>query len=336
MVRLLSLLRYLFLVSLCTNAAVVAQCVSFDIAPIVAAQDVSTDDFLRSNPDEKLVRIRIPVSSLVSLRSEKSLVQYLVIISSLDGPSDFQIVDFSPKTELASDVEGTVKVERTEGSTGSLGVNAFALRELPVKGEATAAVSKKLTNATRVEQLPRLELVSASGTMDRGRSVYFKIKPSSQSTLEGDKVYEIVARVPYGWRADTLQVRCSAFSHPPRAKQQVSNVSVCVTDRFVVGVYVSGDEAAKQSVRRLATTQSHLKTLAFRHADAIEDETYPTWGHRLGAAFSLVKPRIPAHWLDQLITSHDYHSFERHLPRQVRSAATEYREARKHVDQFAG
>lgn len=311
-------------------------CVQFDVVQIADAIDVSTPKFLAANPDEKLIAIRLPVSSLVRLGSEDSLLQYLYVMSGRSS-SLFQVVDYAPKTMLSSDVSGTISIEATTGDATNLGVKAVAPSNSPIKADASVSLNSNSTNSRRLQKLPPKELISASGTMHRGASAYFKLKPSSQTTLEGDKLFELTARVPYNWRAGLLQVNCAAFAKSRGvAKSFEDEDVVCGRNQFIVGIYLAGDEVAKERVWNLTTTQRELLSVARLHSKAIEDERFPTIGHKLGAALSVVKPRIPARWLDQLLLSNDFHAFERHLPRKVRMAATEYREARKQVVGFAG
>ena len=308
-------------------------CVQFDVVQIADAIDASEPGFLAANPGEKLIRIRLPISSLVRLDSEDSLLQYLYLISGATGAS-FQVVDYEPKTTLSSDVSGSISIESSSGNSTNVGVKAIAPNDFPVRADASANVNASNANSHRLQKLPPKHLLSASGTMHRGASAYFKLKPSTQTTLEGDKLFEVVARVPYNWRAGLIHVQCAAFGKPRGVSGDRSQV--CSRSQFVVGVYMAGDEVARHSVWKLSQTQQQLRTLARKHADSIDHERFPSFGHKLGAAFSLVKPRIPERWLDELLTTNDFHPFERHLPRKIRTAATEYREARKEVARFAG
>lgn len=310
-------------------------CVQFDVAHTVAAQEVSTEQFLADNPDEKLIRIRIPVSSLVRLSSEESLLQYLYVVSGqLTKP--FQIVDYAPKTQLATDVDGLITTEQGEDQSASIGINALAPHGFPIKSDASAKLSEGSRSTQRMKILPPKHLLSASGTMHRGASAYFKLKPSTQTTLEGTKTFEIVVRVRSNWRAGLLYVNCAAFGKPRGSGLVASDSLVCGQHGFVVGAHLAGDETAKLSVEKLAATQRQLTILASQQIETIEKRRFPSIGHKIGAALSVVKPRIPDSWLNELLTSGDFHSFERHLPRNIREAATTYREARSQVLAFAG
>lgn len=327
MVRLCLLTAILFLSSL---SALAAQCVRFDVAHSIAAQDVTTPEFLAMYPHEKLVQIRLPISSL--LQSEESRLEFLYMISGTTT-HPFQVVDYAPKTTLITDIEGLVSSEVSEDNSTSIGLHALSPDEFPVKTDANAKLSRGSRQLERMDRLPPKQLLSASGTMHRGLSAYFKLKPSTQTTLEGGHVFEVTARVKQGWRASLIHVHCTAFLTDDESARVASK---CSQQGFVVGVYLAGDDMAKSSVEKLAIAQLELLKLAQVHARSIEDRRFPSIGHKLGAALSVVKPKIPESWLNDLLTSGDFHRFERHLPRPVRDAATEYRQARAKVIGFAG
>ena len=301
--------------------------VQFDVARSISAEEASTAEYLANHPGEKLVRIRIPISALIHSDQDPQL-QFLYLVS---GPtsSPFQIVDYAPRTILTTDVKGLIATEKSDDSSTNVGINAFTPAELHLKADATANHSSGSRNSQRMDVLPPKQLLSASGTMHRGVSAYFKLKPSTQTTLEGSKTFEVVAQVPKQWRASLLYVNCAAFG---------KSKSKTIRDQsgFVVGVHLAGDEQARSSVEHLASTQRQLEELATKHARFIEDQRFPSLGHRIGGALSVVKPKIPNRWLNELLTSDDFQSFERHLPQTIRAAATNYRQARAQVISFAG
>lgn len=311
-------------------------CVQFDVAHAAAVDDVSTVEFTTSNPNEKLIRIHLPISSLVRLGSEESLLQYLYVITGTSG-SPFQILDYAPKTTLSTDVEGSISIEQNRGNGTNVAINARVLHDFPFKADASAGVTESASDSHRLHKLPSLQLLAASGTMNRGTSAYFKLKPSTRTTLEGDKAFEIVARVSRNWRAGLLYVNCAAYSRRTGFTIGREDESlVCGSTGFVVGLYLAGDAQAKQSVLKLVEARRQLQRLAFEHADAVDDERFPSVGHKIGAVFSIVKPRIPARWLDELLLTNGTHQFERYLPQKLRLATSEYREAKRQVIGQAG
>lgn len=316
-------------------ASAVTHCVQFDVGQSAAADELPLSDSVAPNATEKLIHIRLPISSLVRLGSEDSLVQYLYIVSG--SSPGFQIVDYAPKTMLSSNVAGNVSIEKNHGNASNLGIKATAPSDFPVRSDASVSVNASSAESRRFETLPPMKLIAASGTMHRGMSAYFKLKPSTQTTLEGDKVFEITARVPVTWRAGLIYVNCSAYAEGRGLNKPTDEADlVCGQRRFVVGVYARDDADAKASVQKLAEMQHLLRSLASTHSNEIQDQRFPSLGHKLGAAFSLVKPKIPNHWLEQVFATDDLNSFERHLPRQLRQAADDYRQARKQVIGFAG
>jgi len=218
-------------------------CVLFDVVPSAAAVDVTPPEFFAANPTEKLIVIQFPISSLVRLESENGLIQYLYVISGTNAL--FQIVDYAPKTQLDSDVKGKVSVEKHRGESTTLGLKVYTPHDLFLDGDATAHHGANDSDSTRFEQLPPLRLIAASGTMHRGLSAYFKLKPSTRTTLEGDKTFAITAHVPASWRAGLIHVNCQAFGQSRRAKPyRDQDDLVC---GFVVGVYMQGDAVPRKA-----------------------------------------------------------------------------------------
>ena len=312
-----------------------APCVQFDVPQTLPARDATTAEFSQRNPDLRLIELRFPISSLVRLGSEDVLLEYLHLISPTAGA--FQVVDYAPRTTLQSQVKGSVSVETKRGSSSNLGIQAVTPQDFPVKGDASAAIGSNSSDAWRYQLTAPKQLIAASGTMQRGTSAYFKIKPSSQTTLEGDREFEIVAQVPSTWRGGLLRVQCLAFAKP-RGVAPTRNQSemVCGTRTFLVGAYLQGDRDARESVRKLAESQRQLVSLAAARADTIQSKRFPTLGHKIGAAFSMVQPRIPNQWLDRVLDDTTLPEFSKHLPQDVRRAVSQYDIARRAVFKLAG
>ena len=334
------LLPVVYLTHIASPSLAVVPCVQFDVVRTVPVEDVSADTALAElhlrGTNEKLVRLRLHVSSLVQLEHEDTLVQFLYVVSGRKMP--IQIVDFAPKTKLASEVVGNVTVERSRGESSNIGLRAQLPRDVVVKGDATANHGTDKNELIRFEQLPSLHVVTSSGTMDRGRAVYFKQRPSTRHTLEGDKTFEFVARVPESWRAGFLEVQCQAFR---RARGFLPHLEhnedlVCGERRFLVGAYLSGDALAKRNVEDLIRRRSKLRNLAIAHATDVKEGRFPHWKDKLGAALLVTKPKIPHRWLEFILASDGSQPFEQHLPHPLQTAAREYRAAKRKVDRLAG
>ncbi|HPM83158.1 MAG TPA: hypothetical protein PLF81_20795, partial [Candidatus Anammoximicrobium sp.] len=89
--------------------------VSFDVMPTVGCRDVTTAEFAEANPDERLIEAHVEVSSLIRQGNEGDLLQYFY---RFDSPRrTMRIVDYTPKTTLASDVAGNVTIEKKKETT---------------------------------------------------------------------------------------------------------------------------------------------------------------------------------------------------------------------------
>lgn len=310
-------------------------CVRFDVLPTVSAEEVTEEVSIPLDENEKLVRLRVRISSLARLNRDDTLVQYLYLISSASEP--FQIVDFSPKTKLSSDVVGNVAIERSRGQSTSVGLKAHLPKDLPFRADATATHGADASDLIRYEQLPKLDVVASSGTMERGRAVYFKLRPSTRGTLEGEKAFEIVARVPKRWRAGLLELHCQALGRTSALWSRLEKEEdwVCGDRQFLIGAYLQDDSAARESVQAFVSSRAQLVELAHTHADDVHDERYPSWTDKLGAVLQVTKPRIPKPWLRELLNARDAPIFEAHLPVALQDAAVEFRRARHRLSQLS-
>jgi hypothetical protein len=119
--------------------------------------------------------------------------------------------------------------------------------------------------------LPPLDVVVASGTIHQGHGVYFKLKPSTQTTLEGMKLFSAICAVPSGWRGGCLKLRCEALALDrgviPAFDRQVEGGSAV----FGLALYLEGDGEAERLANHIATCQQEL--CAFLADDAHEVAT---------------------------------------------------------------
>ena len=110
--------------------------VQFDVRSVVECRDVTTAEFAATNPDERLVEARFQVSTLIQHGNADDLIQYLYRIESRQGTA--QVVDYQPKTTLATDIIGNLGIENKREDAKSLGVTVSG----PTAGQwiATAGV----------------------------------------------------------------------------------------------------------------------------------------------------------------------------------------------------
>jgi hypothetical protein len=183
---------------------------------------------------------------------------------------------------------------------------------------------------------PSLELVNAAGTLERRRGVYFKVRQSSQTTLEGARPFRIVFEVPNSWRADLLDVTIEAAG---TENQHSRRPRVLSTQQFVVALYQEYDDNAANTATRYVRQQENLKQLEKTFARTIEQRSYPTPIHKLGAKLDLYEPSIPQQWLETLVyqqgVSYNLSKLS-HLPVDVRVAIMNYLDQKHLMESLSG
>jgi hypothetical protein len=244
----------------------------FDVPQTIAVRDVTTPQFAAVHPHDRLIEACVPISMMLD-RGPASEVRELVhrLESTTAGA---QAVDYSPKTTLATNVVGTTRIDREKlrdlQASVDLGGGYYGIASAQAHGEYANRVREDST----FEQLPALELLTASGTVDRGRGVYFKLKPSPRTTLEGAHNFTMVLRVPRAWRAGLLYVTSEA--HGGERNTLISR------GRFVVAIYQQADMAAQEAAQRYAIAETALRHTSSINRAALERRTFPTPLHKLG------------------------------------------------------
>lgn len=304
--------------------------VSFDVMPSVGCRDVTTAEFAEANPDEKLIEVVIEISSLIRQGKEGELLQFFY---RFDSPRrTMRIVDYTPKTTLASDLAGNVTIEKKQETTKGIGLAVTAPLEWPAKLTGSGDLGTKTTDSTRYELVPPKIAVAASGTLDRGYSVYFKVKPSRSTSLEGARPFTLVLRVPHSWRADYVHLSCTASAAAQGLLGPLDEELVCGQRKFVVALYAEGDASAKAAAERLIRAESELLKTISAHRQALEKRFYPTFAHRVGALLDGASATLPHDVAEAIVyggRSPDRDMLALRLPAEVRQAAAKYTVARR-------
>ncbi len=311
--------------------------VHFDIATTVPCREVTPADFAEVHPHEMLVEAKFQVSSLIKHGSEDDLVQYFYRIES---PYESLRVDhYLPKTELASDYAGNIGVEKKNEASQQIGVDVSIPQPYFPKAGGSAGASAKNGSTLRYDLLPPLELIAASGTIQRETGVYFKLKPSRRSTLEGGKEFVVVYRVPRSWRGDLVSLRCQAVGYDRGVVRKLDETRPSGTGDFLVALHLAGDLEAQQLANQYVRIERHLRRTAAQQRSTVRKLSYPSLRHKLGAYFSAVEPKIPTNWLERVIYSSPLSSanpFEERLPSTIQQEVQAYREAKLHLSRLNG
>lgn len=201
----------LWLVSLTTAQADPPE-VRFDVPQRVSAHQVLD----ATEPTaQRLIEVSVPISARVT-RGDVRGVQQITI--EIDGGRDALVVhDFAPSTALGSEHAGDIQVTTTSEKSKSFEASLGGQSPIPigdVVAQVTPSFSAGVKNRTAETQStarlsPKRPTV-VSGTINEGRGVFFQLRPSSQTTLEGQHQLSVVFRVPDNWSAGQLEVRCWA------------------------------------------------------------------------------------------------------------------------------
>jgi hypothetical protein len=196
--------------------ALAAPGVEFDIARAVECRDITPRERLAQYPTQRLIEVFLPVSVRFNDVSREDVDEIDIEVSG--AAASLRVQDFAPTTQLASEItheiETTTTTKKTRSLDGTLGGS------LPIPGaEAAARVTPSITaglagceTATeKINRLPPKHVVVVSGTSAEGRGVFFKLKRTSQTSLEGVHELAVTFVAPRNWPGVALQVECSAL-----------------------------------------------------------------------------------------------------------------------------
>jgi hypothetical protein len=307
--------------------------VQFDTAYLVPCRDVSTPEFVAANPGQRLIEARLQVSSLIVAGSETDITQHVYRFDSVLGM--LQVYDYFPKTTLETRYASPITTKTNDDEGAKLTLNLLGQYEKFSTGGISAEWRKNHAANAEYTLLPPLEAVAASGTLNRGRSAYFKLRGNERTWLEGAKEFVVILAAPQSWQADYLRVRCEAEGHRRVDGKDVK--LLCGQREFLVGLFNEGDEFARAAAYQLVAAESQLRAKAValrsRQQRASKDNPFGLLAQALGAK----ERKVADDWLPRVTWSaEDNRELLSRLPKEVRSVAERYRTARQEVARLAG
>lgn len=174
------------------------------------------------------------------------------------------VVDYSPKTELQTNYSGAISITSKQEQTDSFGLNVNSNMPPFGAGHAGADDSRKLSDSTEFQRQAPLQAIIASGTIDRGRGVYFKLRWTTQQVLEGEKRFQLSFAVPDAWRGGLVDVEITANS-VNRSIFGSQSLKPIAQRTFVIAVYQQNDPQAAEIALRLAHLDRELAAYAKKH-----------------------------------------------------------------------
>jgi len=233
--------------------------VEFDCYPVIACHEVTPDEPSELKADERLIEARIRISARIIDGSADDLREFLFEIRSPERRA--RVDDFAPKTQMDSDVVEPILITKSDERHRSIGLGLGGKVGSPtlviegnIEPNAKLGMSRKESVARTMKKRPPKQPIVISGTMLQGHGVFFKLRPTSQTSMEG--VHEIVChlRVPADWRGDWLLLGCRAEGELTR--YFVKSQDICGQARYVLGLHDEGDQEAKEAAEQLAQAQT--------------------------------------------------------------------------------
>jgi len=227
----------------------------FDTGQAVVCRVLADADAPAAEPGEKIVEATFRVSMLRRDAGDAADLEQ-VLIEIVSPERRLRVLGFSPQTELIAEHEGPIMLEETTTRTRSFEAGVHGSAGLPsgvVDLQVRPDLGGGLSRAETVKEssrrpAPKIAAVTA-GTTNNLYGAFFKLVPTSQSTLEGERVLRCRFAVPEDWRADWAVVRCRASCR--RDELFGGKVEACGRAEFYVGLYLEADAEAKAAAEAL-------------------------------------------------------------------------------------
>lgn len=226
--------------------------VEFDFTRAAEVRDVTPPERLEQYPQQRLIEMSFPVSVRFRGVAAEDVDELDIEING--ATSGLRVFDFAPDTQLASDVECTIETTRTVKKDRSLDGSLGGTIPVPVADAVAhitpsinAAISRGETATEKLKRLPPKYAVVVSGTSSEGRGVFFKLKRSTQTSLEGVHELAVTFVVPADWQAGKVVVGCSAVgSRKVFWMDKSATLGRAASD---VKVYLAGSTASRTAIR---------------------------------------------------------------------------------------
>ena len=251
--------------------------IDFDMPSTVTAVDTTPAGGRREITLEFALSSLVVAPSEAGPRTDPPIDHMLVYCRCRDS---LPVVDYSPKTSLASDFAGTVSVTRKTEQVDSFGLSVNGKAQYVAGGHVGVDDQDKRSDSTQYQRHAPLAAVVASGTTHRGRGVYFKFRWTSRQVLEGEKRFRVTVAVPEAWRGGLVDVRVDA-NGKEGSLFATPKMRTILSKDFVIAAHQEHDAEAADLAIRLARLDQRLATFAgqdSRHSNPITPLVEPSVG----------------------------------------------------------
>ncbi len=235
------------------QALAVEPALSFDFGRTIECTDVTPPEFAEARPDQRLIECTLRLSVYLESGDIHDVQAIRVEIADVDRR--LRVFDFSPSTRLESEFADAIQTTKTTETSHSFsaslggelpaGVGGLVAHVTPTVGGGKGG--KETIKEVQKRVAPQ-EAVIASGTIDHEHGVFFTLRPSPTTSLEGVHELSVKFIVPAKWRGDAVRVSCQATGQQKMLwmKQQ----KVWAEMASAIALYQSGDNAARLAAER--------------------------------------------------------------------------------------
>ncbi len=296
--------------------------VHFDLPPTAPASLLESDD-------PSTVTIELKLSSLIVDPEMPKVDQWLVQCQPRD--KSVRVVDYWPRTEVASDVDGNIQVKKTNEASRAMGASLDGAYGHFSHLHAGFDKGEKEIDSLQMNRLAPVQAVTASGTIRRGLGVYFKLRWTARQVLEGEKTFRLTLQVPPGWRGGLIDVSVTAQGEEKTLGGFDSVTKTHGSANFVVASYRAGDRVAAAQAQRLVEAEFALRDLASDHQSRPRQASLTSMVRLIASKFDSDEKGGGIDWIDRLLLCQADPHFDkeiRRLPMPVRVAVIEYVDCR--------
>lgn len=298
--------------------------ITFDLPLVVAAVSNACDSNGR-----RLVDVELKLSSMIVAPEPKRIDQWIVRCQPRDRA--MQIADYAPRTEVASPIQGPIQIKTTDENAKTAGLSVDGTLSHFAVGSFGVDQTDKTIESLQYDRVSAVQTVTASGTINRGRGVYFKLKWTEQQVLEGEKTFRLTISVPDEWRGGLIDVSVIAQSEKKSFGGWDKEVVTLGNAHFVVAAYHDGDQTAFQAAKSLSSAEDALRRAAILHLQK-RNTSLPSLVRSVTQIFDANNRDRSTRWVERLLldATNPYSDKEiLELPVQTRVVAIDYCEARE-------
>ncbi len=298
-------------------------------APVSTTPDPATDYSHAIPSGWSTVNFELRLSCINTSSSNQPMQQCTVRVKPRD-PS-LQVVDYSPRTEVMSDLTTAIQVKRSDEKTQSMGLSLDGSYGHLAHGNIGSDQGNKKTESVQFDRAAPVQAVIASGTIDRGRGVYFKLRWTDTQVLEGERRFRLTMSVPPSWRGELVDVSIVGESEHRGFGSWESQLKTVASADFIVATYIQGDTEAATLAYKLADTEYRLKHSA-QQLSRRSPTTFPEMIRHVAMKIDVDSAPVDTSWLNRLLFAQaDPHTDRaiRGLPADLRVVALDYVDLRQ-------